>query len=159
MKKVLILSAVISLFLSSCGVSKLAREQKNLLNGTWTLDNVRFENQPGTFKSVLFNDAQDICFEGSTWFFRKNNNTGSYAIAPSSLCQSGDRFIRWSVVESDLGTNQLQFKMIDEKYKDISGGLGYRLTIKNITNSNMELASEVTANGAPVLVVYEFSKK
>jgi len=159
MKKVLILSVVLGLFLSSCGATKLAREQGNLLSGTWTLNNVSFADQPGTFKSVIFNDAQDICFEGSNWFFRDNNNTGRYTIAPSSLCQSGDRFIRWSIITNDYGTNELQFKMIDENRKDISGGFGYRLSINTLNASTMVLASKVTANGAPVSVIYEFSKK
>jgi len=159
MKKKLFLSVVVGLFLMSCTGTKAIRNQGNLLSGTWNLNDVNYANQPGTFKSVLFNDAQDICFEGSNWFFRDNNNTGRYTIAPSSLCQSGDRFIRWSIIENDYGTNELQFKMIDKKRKDISGGLGYRLTIKSLTATTMILESKVNADGSPISVIYEFSKQ
>lgn len=159
MKKIIILSIILSVVLSSCSATKVAREQSNLLSGTWTLNDVSYVNQEGTFKSVLFNDAQDICFEGSNWFFRDNNNTGRYTLTSSSACQGGDRFIRWSVITNDYGTNELQFKMIDEKRKDISGGLGYRLTIKTLTENSMILESKVAVDGSPISVIYEFSKK
>lgn len=148
------------MLITSCSVSKNARGKRNLLSGTWTLNDVSYENASGNFKSVLFNDADDICFEGSEWFFRDNNSTGHYTIAPSTLCNGGDRFIRWSVVEREENyTSQLQFKMIDEKNKDISGGLGYRLNISNLTANEMTLKSNATVDGKVVNVVYSFTKK
>lgn len=160
MKKIVVASLILTVLLSSCSASKKAiHEKRNLISGTWVLQNVSFADQLGTFKSVLFNDAQDICFEGSNWFFRDNNSTGRYTINPSTLCTGGDRFIRWSVIENDYGTSQLQFKPIDEKRKDISGGYGYRLDITSLTATSMTLKSNVTANGAPVSVIYEFTKQ
>lgn len=155
----MVLNLLFATLLSGCSANKLAREQGNLLSGTWVLENVSYANQPGTFKSILFNDAQDICFEGSNWFFRDNNNTGRYTIEPSSLCEDGDRFIRWSISANDYGTNDLLFKIISENRKDISGGFGYRLTIKILTENSMILESKVAANGVPVSIIYEFSKK
>lgn len=150
----------IVMLITSCSVSKDARGKRNLLSGTWTLNDISYENASGNFKSVLFNDADDICFEGSEWFFRDNNSTGHYTIAPSTLCNGGDRFIRWSVVEREENyTSQLQFKMIDEKNKDISGGLGYRLNISNLTANEMTLKSNATVDGKVVNVVYSFTKK
>ncbi len=149
-----------SLMLMSCSVSKSARTQRNLFSGSWTLDDISYENNTGNFKSVIFNDAEDICFEGSDWFFRDNNSTGRYTISQSSLCQGGDRFFRWSVVEpSQNYSSQLQFKFIDEKRKDISGGFGYRLNISSITEQSMTLRSNVSVDGEPVTIVYQFSKK
>lgn len=142
---------------SACSVSKEARGQQNMLSGTWTLNNIKYENNTGNFSSVIFNDAKDICFEGSNWFFRNNNSTGRYTINPSTLCTGGDRFIRWSVVNGS--PNQLQFKFIDEKLKDISGGKGYRLNIASISDAAMTLKSNVTVDGEIVTVVYEFTKK
>ncbi|QBA64127.1 lipocalin family protein [Muriicola soli] len=148
------------IFALSCGVSKDIRDQRNLLSGTWTLDDVRFENNTGMFKAVVFNDADAICFEGSNWFFRDNNSTGRYTIKEGSLCEGGDRFIRWSVIKNPADyTSQLQFKFIDDKRKDISGGLGYRLNITELTEGEMTLKSNVTVNSKPVTVVYEFSKQ
>ncbi|WP_420601830.1 lipocalin family protein [Flagellimonas sp.] len=149
-----------AMLLVSCSVSKSARSQRNLFSGSWTLNNVSYENNSGNFKSVIFNDAEDICFEGSDWFFRDNNSTGRYTISSSSLCQGGDRFFRWSVVEPTQNySSQLQFKFIDEKRKDISGGVGYRLNIANLTEQSMTLKSNVSVDGQPVTIVYEFSKK
>lgn len=150
---------IMALILGSCTVSKSAREQRNLFSGSWTLDNVSYENNSGAMSSVVFDDARDICFEGSDWFFRDNNSTGRYTIESGSLCQGGDRFFRWSVVEPADRLSQLQFKFIDENRKDISGGVGYRLDIANLTEQNMTLKSNVSVDGEPVTLVYEFSKK
>ncbi|MFS4468257.1 hypothetical protein [Maribacter sp. 2210JD10-5] len=160
MKKMILLLGAVAMIVSSCSVSKAARGQRNLLSGSWTLNNVSFENNTGNFKAVLFNDVEDICLEGSDWFFRDNNSTGRYTIQPSTLCNGGDRFIRWSIVEREENyQSQLQFKFIDEKLKDISGGLGYRLNIETLTEQAMTLKSNVTVDGETVTVVYEFTKK
>nr|WP_299214123.1 lipocalin family protein [uncultured Allomuricauda sp.] len=146
--------------LTSCSVSKSARSQRNLFSGSWTLNDISYENNTGNFKSVIFNDADDICFEGSDWFFRDNNSTGRYTITEGSLCQGGDRFFRWSVVEPTANySSQLQFKFIDEKRKDVSGGVGYRLNIANISEQSMTLKSNVSVDGELVSIVYQFSKK
>ncbi|UII75782.1 lipocalin family protein [Flagellimonas sp. HMM57] len=159
-KQTFLFLALATFLLTSCSVSKSARTQRNLFSGSWTLNNVSYENNTGNFKSVIFNDAEDICFEGSDWFFRDNNSTGRYTISSSTLCQGGDRFFRWSVVEpSQNYSSQLQFKFIDEKRKDISGGFGYRLNIASINEQSMTLKSNVSVDGQPVTIVYEFTKK
>ncbi len=160
MRKYFLIPIVSMMLIVSCSVSKDARGKRNLLSGTWTLNDISYENASGNFKSVIFNDADDICFEGSEWYFRDNNSTGRYTIAPSTLCNGGDRYIRWSVVEREENyTSQLQFKLIDEKNKDISGGLGYRLNITNLTENEMTLKSNATVDGKIVNVVYSFTKK
>ncbi|SRR6056297_2667076 len=160
MKKLILLICACAISFSSCSISKDVRAKRNLISGSWILNDVSFANNTGNFKAVLFNDVEDICLEGSDWFFRDNNSTGRYTISPSTLCNDGDRFIRWSVVErEDNNSSQLQFKFIDEKLKDISGGVGYRLTIENLTEQAMRLSSNVMVDGSSVSVVYEFSKK
>ena len=159
MRNCLLLTILLAFFLSSCSVSKAAREKRNLLSGTWTLEDVSYENGSGNFKSKIFNDAEDICFEGSEWFFRDNNSTGRYTIAPSSLCNGGDRYIRWSVIDNPQNySSQLQFKLINEKNKDISG-IGYRLNISTLTASEMTLKSNATVDGKVINIVYKFTKK
>tara|TARA_R110002020_G_scaffold21009_6_gene71376 strand:- start:32766 stop:33308 length:543 start_codon:yes stop_codon:yes gene_type:complete len=157
-KKTFMLLVATAFLASSCSVSKAARDQRNLFSGTWSLNNVSYENNTGSFQSVLFNDAKDICFEGSEWFFRDNNSTGRYTIANSSLCSGGDRYFRWSVVEMGSGS-QLQFKAIDANNKDIAGGYGYRLDIASLNASSMTLKSNVSVDGSPVTIVYDFTRK
>ena len=160
MKNKFILLLLSALILGACTTTKSVRSQRNLFSGTWSLDNIRYENNTGNFQSVLFNDAKDICFEGSEWFFRDNNSTGRYTIKEGSLCQGGDRRIRWSVVEPQQNySSQLQFKFIDENYKDISGGVGYRLNIASLSEQQMVLKSNTTVDGELITIVYEFSKK
>lgn len=157
MNKTLILFVALATIVTSCSVSKQARQQESMLSGTWTLNNISYENSEGNFSSVILNDAKDICFEGSDWFFRNNNNTGRYTIGASTLCEGGDRFIRWSVV--DGSPNQLQLKRIDEKNKDISGGVGYKLNIAEMTENSMTMKSNVAVGNDRVTIVYEFTKK
>lgn len=151
---------VFSLLLFSCSVSKDVRQQRNTLSGTWNLDNIRYENNQGSFKAVLFNDAEAVCFEDSEWYFRDNNSTGRYTLNQGSLCTGGDRYIRWSVVsQPDNYSDQLQFKFIDAKNNDIGGGQGYRLTISNLSPESMTLRSNAVVGGETVTLVYEFTKK
>jgi len=160
MNKIYLILIAALVTMASCKAPKEALKKRNIINGTWTLEDVSYENATGNFKSTLFNDAEDICFEGSEWFFRNNNSTGKYTIAPSTLCKGGDRWIRWSVVDNPENySSQLQFKIIDENYKDISGGLGYRLNITNLTEQQMTLKSNATVDGQVVNIVYEFNKK
>lgn len=159
LKKLFLLLVSASFLITSCSISKGARQDRNLLSGTWILNNISYENNTGKFKSVIFNDADDICFQGSDWFFRDNNSTARYTLRSGDGCRGGDRFIRWSVIERPGQSNQLQFKFIDEKLKDISGGLGYRLDIASLMDQSMTLKSNVTVGGEPITVVYQFSKK
>ncbi len=160
MRKLVVLIAIsVSVVVASCSSTKVARDAGNNLSGSWILNSISYEGSSGSFKSVIFNDAKDICFEGSDWFFRDNNNTGRYTIKSSTLCKAGDRFIRWSVIDRGGLPSQLQFKFIDEKLKDISGGVGYRLEIHNLTADAMTLKSKVMVDAEPVFVVYNFTKK
>jgi len=160
MKRTFLVLGVVLFLATSCSVSKAAREKRNLLSGTWILNDISYENNTGNFSAVLFNDAQDICFEGSNWFFRDNNSTGRYTLEDSSLCTGGDRYIRWSVVDREESySSQLQFKMINAKNKDIAGAVGYRLNIASLTATEMTLKSNNQVDGETVTIVYNFTKK
>ena len=134
--------------------TKGTSDQQKMINGPWILNSVSYEGNEGKFSSILFNDADAICFEASEWYFRNNNNTGSYIIGGSDTCSEGERFFRWSI----LSSGQLQFKSIDSSYKDISGGVGYRLDISTLDASQMVLRSRVSVDGEPITIVYSFNK-
>ena len=150
---------VCSLIMASCSISKKVGEERKTVDGTWVPEDVGYAGSEGSFKSILFNDANAFCFEGSTWFFRNNNSTGSYTIQSSNnVCAGGVRNIRWSIVENEGGNDKLQFKFIDEKKKDLYGRTGYSFDIVSLSPSQMTLKSDVNVDGAPVSVVYSFVK-
>ena len=142
----------------SCSTSKEVRDNRKVVDGMWTLNDVSYDDTTSDFKAELFDDASAVCFEGSTWFFRNNNSTGNYTITSGSLCSGGERNIRWSIIEKQGGGQQLQFKYIDDKKKDIYGRTGYRLDVVSIAPSQMVLKSDVTVDGSPVSVLYTFIK-
>lgn len=57
MKKLILLLFVGALTFSSCSISKEVRAKRNLLSGSWTLNDVSFANSTGNFKAILFNDV------------------------------------------------------------------------------------------------------
>jgi hypothetical protein len=158
LRKLVFTLLLVTGFVTSCSVSKAARQDRSVLSGNWILNSVSYQGGQGKFESVLFNDSDASCFEGSTWFFRNNNSTGSYMLGNGTNCDGAERFIRWSVVDRPGMTSQLQFKFIDDKYKDISGGLGYRLDIEQLTDQQLRMTSKVAVEGQPLTVVYEFTK-
>lgn len=158
-KNSIVLGALV-LLLASCSLSKEVKQQRKTINGTWILDDVSYAGSEGVFKSILFNDAEAFCFEGSIWYFLENNSTGSYTInSATGACPAGTRNIRWSVAEDPSGNDRLQFKYIDEKKKDIYGATGYGMEITSLSSSHMTLQSRVNVDGEPVSVVYELTKQ
>ncbi len=153
----IITSLIAVLFISSCSLSKMNRQYRNTIEGTWELTNVDYKGNSGLFKSTVFNDTQAVCFEGSEWFFRKSNSTGTYTINKPGNCINGTRYIRWSVYEPDIGGYQLQFKFTNEKKKAISKN-GYRLDIKQLTDTEMVLSSKNMVDGKSVNLEYTFKK-
>lgn len=148
-------------FLACGGSSNLGKENRGMrsgLDGTWTLDKVSYESE-GYFKSVLFNDADTKCYNGSEWFFRSNNSTGTYTLFGPD-CSPGIRYIRWSI-QNDANGNPttFTFKFTDEKKKDLYGGVGYAFNIRSISENQMVLYSSGSAGEDPVGMVFEFSKK
>ena len=98
-KKLILFFLAAPLLIVSCSTQKGAPSTKGTaslqktLNGLWTLNTGYYEGNEGKFTSVLFNDADSSCFEGSDWFFRNNNNTGSYVLNDGAICTEGERFI------------------------------------------------------------------
>ena len=66
-------------------------------------------------------------------------------------------FLGTTIVQDGILLSKAHF--IDENRKDISGGYGYRLNIVSLSEQSMTLNSNVSVDGKPVTIVYEFSKK
>ncbi len=160
MKKANLLYSLIMVacLFASCSSSKQARTYKKTIDGNWLLQTVVTEKIPEKFKASFFNEADFNCFIGSSWSFNDRNSLGIYTINKNgNECAFIKRNIRWSVYEATAADPKLlQFKRLDEKYKDIDDGGGFRFTILKLDNYNMQLRSDITFEGKPASFIYNF---
>lgn len=149
---------IIAMLLAACSISKQEKSARKTIDGTWTLTKVTYDTQ-GSFKSVLLDDATASCFEGSKWFFRSNNSTGTYDII-NGTCQTGVRNFIWSSNEIGKGTgnNDFTLKFTDEKNNDIQKNTGYRMVLKNADENSMTITQSVSFEGSPFKINYNFTR-
>ncbi|MEO7444092.1 MAG: lipocalin family protein [Ferruginibacter sp.] len=160
MKKISILILLSAILFASCSVSKVARQYKSNINGTWILESAIAEDIQGTIKANIFNEASLNCFIGSMWTFNKGNSLGSYTINKNGgECVAIQRDIRWSIYEAKDEPILFQFKRLDSKLKEMDEGAGFRFTIVESTPTTMSLRNIVTFEGKSASFLYKFSKK
>lgn len=155
MKPIVIL--LISLSLLSCGTSKTVRDSKKVIKGNWTLNSITY-NKAGTYKVNLLNDASKDCFEGSTWQFVPNNNTGTYTINNPN-CSVGQRYFVFTIQEMDATSGLYDFllKPTNEKHKSETNQ-GFRLKLSSLSDDVMQWQQTVTVDGSPFTITMNFSK-
>ena len=155
MKKVILIFLAIGLF--SCGTSKTVRDSKKTIKGDWTLSTITF-SKTGKYNVTLLNDTSKDCFEGSTWQFIPNNNTGTYTINESS-CSTGVRNFVFTIqeVDSQSGFYDFLLKPTDERNKSETNQ-GFRLKLTALSDTNMQWQQTVTADGVPFIINMNFAK-
>ena len=143
--------------LLSCGTSKVVRDSEKDLKGNWTLNSFNY-SKTGSFAVNLFNDTSTDCFEGSTWEFIPNNNSGTYEIN-SSDCVTGPRKFKFFIQEIDAATGLYDFmlKPVNAKGKSETNQ-GYRLKLAGITETTMQWRQTVTLDGSPFTIFMNFTK-
>ena len=160
-KTFLMLSAAALIFLAvSCAASKEARSYRNTIDGNWQLETITTEGITGKIKARILNESDFNCFVGSTWNFNKRNSLGYYSIAKNGgECVAIKRNIRWSVYEEEGKPKMLQYKRVDEKYKEMDAdAAGFRFTILSADNNSMKLRNDITFEGKPASFIYNFVK-
>ncbi len=142
----------------ACSLSKQEKTARKTVDGTWTLTKVTYDS-PGTFNATLFEDVTASCFEGSKWFFRSNNSTGTYDIINSD-CQTGPRNIRWSSSEIGKKTGNYDFtmKFTDEKKNDLQKNTGFRMALNYLDDNSMKLVQTVNFEGKPFKINLNFTR-
>jgi hypothetical protein len=159
MKKITVLLIFVVSFLTiSCGVSKKTTSSpKKIINGTWTLNNITL-SEYGNFKISFFDDASKGCFEGSTWHFIANNNTGNYEINKPN-CTIGNRNFIFTIQEIDPITGLYDFllKPTDEKHKSETN-LGYRLKLTQLSSTEMQWTQKVVIDNKNITINMNFTK-
>ena len=156
MKKLMLL-AVLAATVFACGVPKTVTESRKIIKGYWNLDRVSY-SESGTFNATLLSDTSAECFEGSTWRFIPNNNTGVYTINDVN-CPTGDRNFIFTIQEIDPTTGLYDFllKPTNEKGKS-DDNVGFRLRLAQLNESSMRWEQTVTLDGAPFQINMNFSK-
>ena len=156
MKRVIPL--LIIYFFAACSSSKQARVYKRTIDGNWQLQTIVTESIQGKFKAQLFEEADFNCFIGSSWSFNDHNSLGSYTISKNgNECAAIKRNIRWSIYEATAADPKLlQFKRLDDKYKQVDDGGGFRFTVLQLDENNMKLRSDIIFEGKQASFVYNF---
>ncbi|MFI1744861.1 lipocalin family protein [Thalassobellus sediminis] len=156
MKQLFILLFTISLV--SCGTSKTIRTSKKVIKGEWTLNSITY-SQGGEYNSTLFNDASSECFEGSTWKFIPNNNTGVYTLSDGN-CSIDERHFIFAIkeVNEETGLYDFTLKPTDEKYNSVTNH-GYRLKLSSLTKTTMQWQQFVSVAGSSLTMDMNFIKQ
>lgn len=144
----------------SCSGTKEGRDYRRTIDGNWQLQTITTEGITGKIKAQILNEADFNCFVGSIWNFNKNNSLGSYTIGKNGKeCAAIKRNIRWSVYETEGSPKMLQYKRVDDKYKDMDeGAAGFRFTILSADNNSMKLKNDFSFEGKPASFIYNFVK-
>jgi hypothetical protein len=155
MKRLIILLLTVTFL--GCGGTKNVRDSKKVIKGDWSLNSITY-SEVGTYNVKMLNDASKDCFEGSTWKFIPNNNTGIYTINGSD-CPTGERNFVFTIQEVNEMTGLYDFllKPTNEKNKS-ELNQGFRLNLASLTESTMQWKQTLTVEGEPFTITMNFSK-
>jgi hypothetical protein len=155
MKRVILLFLAIGLI--SCGSSKTIRDSKKTIKGDWTLSTITF-SKTGKYNVTLLNDTSKNCFEGSTWQFVPNNNTGTYTINDLT-CSTGVRNFVFTIqeVNSETGLYDFLLKPTDERHKSDTDQ-GFRFSLKILSDTTMQWQQTIIVDGEPFIINMNFTK-
>ncbi len=137
---------------TSATSTKIDSKSQYALKGTWTITSVSY---PGSeyIKVNSFQIADSKCFEGSSWKFIANNNTGEMAMDKSG-CPSMRSPITWFINKE--GQFVLKILNAGEKAKRVKEG--YVLNMAGKTEESFQLIDKIDVGGKLTDVVYQFQK-
>ena len=149
---------ILASILLSCSSSKTVRTSKKTIKGDWVLSSLSY-NKEHTLSVQLLNHASAACFEGSSWHFIPNNNSGTYTIE-NSECTTSIRHFIFTVQEinAENGFYDFLLKPTNRKGKSETNA-GYRLELASLTESSMQWVQRVSVNGKPFPITMNFTKK
>ena len=157
MKKLFQITTLVAFVLmvaTSCSVvNKTAGVDRNRFVGTWTLNNVSYQNLVGNAVNRVFDQAAPADFIGSTWILTNSGN-GQYA-----LNNGATQSIFWSYYNPGNGVEPaFQFKKVymGDKPKNVDSG--YRLSISSADGNSMVLKTAIAVGDQNGYIVYSFTK-
>ena len=157
MRKLILLS-VFSLLIFSCKSTapatntKVDNKSQVAIKGNWVVSSVTY---PGSqyIKVTSFGLADSQCFEGSTWKFVSNNDSGEMSLVKAD-CPSFSSPIKWFVNKD--GKFVLKVLNAGEKAKKVRDG--YVLDVANQSPESFQLVDHIDVGGKLTNVVYQFQK-
>lgn len=157
MKKIILLLALSTLIFSckpkaAVTNKKVDNKSEFAIKGNWILSSVAY---PGSeyIKVTSFQIADSKCFEGSTWKFVSNNDSGQMALTKSD-CAAFTSPIKWYVNKD--GQFVLKIIYAGEKAKKVRDG--YILSYMPQTKESFQLIDKINVGGKMTDVVYQFNK-
>ncbi|MEN9488223.1 MAG: hypothetical protein RL494_488 [Bacteroidota bacterium] len=156
MKKVVVLGLLI--LLASCKTPAPAasvsvdRRAQVAIKGNWTIESVTYTGSD-MFKITSFEVADSKCFEGSTWKFISNNDSGEMALTQAN-CPSFNSPIKWYVNKD----GQFVLKFLADGTKARKKLDGYILKVADQTMESFKLIDNVNIGGKMTNIVYQFKK-
>jgi len=156
--------ALVAFIIISCGTPKATTESKEtatttqkVIDGNWTLKSISYSDE-GNYLISIFNDTSKECFEGSSWNFSPNDNSGDYTISNTD-CKNGKRTFRFIAREADASTGlyDFQLKLTGDKYQSDKSP-GFTMSLSKLTGSSMKWEQTVLLEGNPVTIEMSFSK-
>ncbi len=155
MKKIILIFLAIGIV--SCGASKTVSDSKKTIKGDWTLSTITY-SKTGKYNVTLLNDTSKDCFEGSTWEFIPNNNTGTYSINESS-CSTGVRNFVFTIQEVNAETGLYDFLLKPTNQKNKSeNNQGFRLKLSALSETDMQWQQTISVDGIPFIINMNFTK-
>lgn len=156
MKKIIYL-LTLSILVISCASPQAVRDSKKVIKGEWLLSSITY-SESGNFNVTIFSDDSKDCFEGSSWRFIPNNNTGVYTIG-SAGCKVGDRHFIFTIQQIDAATGYYDFllKPTDERGRSETNH-GFRVRLAYLSDNMMTWQQNLTVDGKPFTITMNFSK-
>ena len=157
MKKLILLGVLAVLFAACKSTSatnpKVDRKSQVAIKGNWTITSVTY---PGSdvIKVNSFDLADSKCFEGSSWKFVSNNDSGTMALVGGGNCPTISTPIKWFVNKD----GQFVLKVLNAGLKAKKVRDGYVLRIAAQTTETFQLLDRIDVGGKSTDVVYQFQK-
>ena len=156
MKKILLLSVLA--FFAACktaapvAATNVDRKSQVAIKGNWEIESVTYAGSE-MFKITSFDVADSKCFEGSTWKFISNNDSGEMALTKPN-CQGFSSPIKWYVNKE----GQFVLKFLAEGVKAKKMKQGYILKVADQTAESFKLIDNINIGGKMTNIVYQFKK-
>lgn len=157
MKKIIALF-VFFIVVTSCkttapaAATNVDRKSQVAIKGNWTITSVAYTGSD-MFKITSFDVADSKCFEGSTWKFISNNDSGEMALTQSN-CTGFSSPIKWYVNKD----GQFVLKFLAEGIKAKKMQQGYILKVADQTAESFKLIDNINIGGKMTNIVYQFKK-